>query len=194
MNENVEGASPAEGQANPVVPVEPTVSSRSIYSGRVVKLRVDTVRMPGGHTAQREIVEHPGAVALVALDADGNVLLVRQYRKPAERFLLEIPAGTLAPGEAPEECARRELAEETGYTPGKLVRLAGFYSAPGYCTEYLHVYLATELRPQRAQADVDEDIQVVRLPLAECLRLARAGEICDAKSLVGLLAVQVGWG
>ena len=182
------------GGVGPAHAVEPTVSSRLIYDGRVVKLRVDTVRLPSGQTAQREIVEHRGAVAMVALDVDGNVLLVRQYRKPAERFLLEIPAGTLDPGEAPEACARRELVEETGHEPGRLVPLAGFYSSPGFCTEYLHVYLATDLRPARGHPDVDEEIQLVRLPVAECLRLVRAGDICDAKSIVGLLALQAGWG
>lgn len=182
------------GGTGPADAVEPTISSRQVYQGRVVSLRVDTVRLPDGRTTQREIVEHRGAVALVALDADGNVLLVRQYRKPAERYLLEIPAGTLDPGEAPEACARRELAEETGHEPGKLAPLAGFYSAPGFCAEYLHVYLATDLRPARGHPDVDEEIQLVRLPVAECLRLVRSGEICDAKSIVGLLALQAGWG
>ncbi len=180
--------------ANSDNPGEPTISSQRIYDGRVVKLRVDTVQLPGGRTARREIVEHPGAVALVALDPDGKVLLVRQYRKPVERALLEIPAGTLNPGEDPAACAARELAEETGYRPGKLVPLVGFYSAPGFCEEYLHVYLATDLSPAVAEADADESIELVRLPLAECLRLARAGEIRDAKSLIGLLAAQAGWG
>ena len=173
---------------------EVTVSSQEIYSGRVVKLRVDTVRLPDGRTAKREIVEHRGAVAMVALDAQGNVLLVRQYRKPVERSLLEIPAGTLDPGEDPEHCARRELAEETGYRPGRLSRLTGFYSAPGFCSEYLHVFLATELMPVESRPEDDENLELVRAPLADCVRLIRDGDICDAKSIVGILAAQAGWG
>lgn len=173
---------------------EITISSRRVYDGRVVSLRVDTVRLAGGRTARREIVEHRGAVALVALDPDGNVLLVRQYRKPVERALLEIPAGTLDAGEDPTDCARRELTEETGYSPGRLTPVVGFYSAPGFCTEYLHVFLATDLSPSAAVPDADEEIEVIRLPLDECLRLVREGEIRDAKSIVGLLALAAGLG
>ena len=109
-------------------------------------------------------------------------------------MLLEIPAGTIEKGEDPADCAARELAEETGYRPGRLVQVAGFYSAPGFCTEYLWVYLATNLVEQRAEADFDESIELVRLPFQECVDLIRAGEIRDAKSIVGLLAVQAGWG
>ena len=173
---------------------EVVLSSELVYSGRVVKLRVDEVRLPNGRVAKREVVDHRGAVALVALDSDGNCLLVRQYRSAVGSVLLEIPAGTLEPGEDPADCARRELAEETGYRPGRLVEILGFYSAPGFCTEYLRVYLATDLVAQRAEADADEDIELVRLPLADCVELIRSGEIRDAKSIVGLLAVQAGWG
>lgn len=173
---------------------EVVLSSDVIYSGRVVKLRVDQVRLSNGRVAKREVVDHRGAVALVALDADGNCLLVRQYRAAVGRVLLEIPAGTLEPDEDPTDCATRELAEETGYRPGRLVELLGFYSAPGFCTEHLWVYLATDLVAERAEADADEEIELVRMPLAECVELIRSGEIRDAKSIAGLLAVQAGWG
>jgi ADP-ribose pyrophosphatase len=173
---------------------EVVLSSEVVYSGRVVKLRVDKVRLPNGREATREVVDHRGAVALVALDADGNCLLVRQYRSAVGQVLLEIPAGTLEAGEDPAVCAARELAEETGYRPGKLVELVGFYSAPGFCTEHLWLYLATDLVEQRAEADADEDIELLRAPLRECVELIRTGEIRDAKSIAGLLAVQAGLG
>jgi len=173
---------------------EVVLSSEVIYSGKVVKLRVDEVRLPNGRATRREVVEHRGAVALVALDADGNCLLVRQYRSAVGRVLLEIPAGTLEADEDPAACAARELAEETGYRPGRLVELFGFYSAPGFCTEHLWVYLATDLVAEALEADADEDIELIRAPLGDCVELIRSGEIRDAKSIAGLLAVQAGWG
>lgn len=168
---------------------ERTVSSRLIYEGRVVKLRVDTVELPGGRTSTREIVEHRGAVVIAALDGQGNVLLVRQYRSPVGQELLELPAGTLDPGEDPEPCASRELQEETGFRAERLERLGGFYSAPGFCTEYLHLFLATGLQPARLDADDDEDIQLVPTRLVEIPALIASGEIRDAKSVAGLLRV-----
>jgi ADP-ribose pyrophosphatase len=121
--------------------MEETVSSRVIYSGHVIKLRLDEMTLPSGQSIKREIIEHSGAVAIVALDENNNVLLVKQYRHAASKALLEIPAGGIEPGEAPEATVRREMQEETGYLPGKLERLGGFYSAPGYATEYLHGFL-----------------------------------------------------
>ncbi|HIC94715.1 MAG TPA: NUDIX hydrolase [Anaerolineae bacterium] len=167
---------------------EVTLASRRLYEGRIVNLRVDTVRLEDGRVTEREIVEHRGAVAVVALDGDGNVLLVRQFRKPAERELLEIPAGTLEAEEEPASCARRELAEETGYRAGHLEPMGGFYSSPGFCTEYIHLYLATDLSPSPARAEYDEAIELVRVPLSEALRMIGRGEICDAKTIVGLLS------
>lgn len=167
---------------------ERTVSSSEIYSGRVVSLRVDEVELEGGRRGRREVVLHRGAVCLVAVDDEENVLLVRQYRRPAERDLLEIPAGTLEEGEDPEACAAREIREETGLAAGRLERMLGFFSAPGFCTEYLHVYLATDLRPDRLPGDEDESIEVVRVPAAEAIAAAARGEYEDAKTIVGLLA------
>ena len=166
---------------------EKTLSSRLIYDGRAVRLRVDTVRMPSGRETTREIVEHGDCVAIIAIDDEDNVLLVNQFRKPVEKKLLEIPAGGIEPGEEPADCVRRELREETGFLPRRVERLGGFYSAPGYCTEYLHLYLATELVPSPLQAEDSESIKLVRVPLSEITGLITSGSICDAKSIAGLL-------
>lgn len=165
---------------------EKTIDSRRIYDGKILSLRVDTVSLSGGGTSLREIVEHGNAVVLVPLDVEGRVLLVRQYRKPVERALLELPAGNMDPGEEPEAAATRELREETGFLPGRLVRLGGFYAAPGYCQEYLHLFLATDLQPDPLPADFDEDLEVVPTPWAEVPALLESGAICDSKSVAGL--------
>ncbi|MGD9496416.1 MAG: NUDIX domain-containing protein [Armatimonadota bacterium] len=165
---------------------ERTVRSEQVYAGRVVGLRVDEVALPDGGRSRREIVVHPGAVAGVAI-AEDRVLLVRQWRHAAGRVLLEIPAGTLEPGEAPERTMQRELIEEIGYQAGSLRPLADLYTAPGYSSELIRIYLAEDLRAARAQADADERIEVVPLPLAEALRRCRAGELQDAKTAAGLL-------
>ena len=166
---------------------ERTLSSQLIYDGRVVKLRVDTVRMPGGRETKREIVEHRDCVAIVAIDANDNVLLVNQFRKAVEKELLEIPAGGINPGEDPVTAVRREMQEETGYLPQKVERLGGFYSAPGFCTEYLHLYLATDLTPSQLFAEDTEGIKLVRVPVSQIPSLIASGKICDAKSIAGLL-------
>jgi ADP-ribose pyrophosphatase len=166
---------------------EKTISSDLIYDGRAVKLRVDTVEMPNGRATTREVVEHGDCVAVIALDDKDNVLLVSQFRKPVEKELLEIPAGGIEPGEELEECVRREMREETGFLPQKVERLGGFYSSPGYCTEYLHFFLATDLVHSPLQAEDSENIKLVRVKLGEVLGLINAGEICDAKSIAALL-------
>jgi ADP-ribose pyrophosphatase len=168
---------------------ETIVKSEEIYSGRVVHLTIHEVRLPDGSHSKREVVKHPGAVALVALDAGQNVLLVRQFRLPAGRVLSEIPAGTLKPDEAPAACATRELQEETGYKPGQLEALGGFFAAPGYTTEYIHLFLATELVESQLDADDDEFVEVDRVPLAEALAMIERGDIVDAKTITGLLRV-----
>ena len=166
---------------------EETLSSRMVYDGRAVKLRIDTVRMPSGRETVREIVEHGDCVAIIAVDDKDNILLVSQFRKSVEKELLEIPAGGIDPGETPEDCVRRELREETGFLPRKVERLGGFYSSPGYCTEYLHLYLATDLVSSPLQAEDSESIRLVRMPLAQIPGLIASGSICDAKSIAGLL-------
>lgn len=172
---------------------EHQISRATIYEGRVVRLYVDDVRMPDGKTARREIVRHPGAVAIVPFDKDGNIVLVRQYRYAAGRALLEIPAGTLDAAELPDVCAIRELQEETGYRPGKLERIGGIFVAPGYTTEYIHLYIATDLTESRLDMDDDERIEVIRLPMSEVVARIRSGEIADGKTISAvLLAKELG--
>ncbi|OGO48729.1 MAG: hypothetical protein A2W34_05155 [Chloroflexi bacterium RBG_16_64_32] len=166
---------------------EQVLESRRLYEGRVVNLRVDTVELSGGRKATREVVEHGEVAAVVPLVQGEDVLLVRQYRLPAGETLLEVPAGGVDEGETAEEAARRELAEECGRRAGHLERLGGFYVSPGFCTEYLHVFLATGLEPVEARPDPDEDLTVVRLSLAEALGLVRNGEIRDGKSIISLV-------
>ena len=161
------------------------IESRRVHEGWF-GVRIDTLRYASGREGTIDIVEHRGGVTLVAIDGGGRLLLVRQYRQPAGRELLELPAGTIDPDEAPEACAERELQEETGYRPGRMERLGGFYTAPGYCTEYLHVFLCTELVESRLQGD-EESISVVRLPVEEAVRLVAEGEIEDAKTAGALL-------
>ncbi len=167
---------------------ERTLHSQKVYEGRAVKLRVDTVEKTSGRKTTREIVEHPDSVAIVALDAEEKVLLVRQYRKAVGKELLEIPAGGIDPGEDPLDAVRRELQEEAGYLPGKIEKLGGFYAAPGYCTEYLHLFLATDLTPSRLYAEDTEGIELVRVPVTEIRQLVASGQICDAKTIAGLLS------
>jgi ADP-ribose pyrophosphatase len=171
-------------------PGETVIESRVAYEGRLVRVREDRVRLSGGREAGREVVEHDEVSAIVPVDADGNVLLVRQYRLPAEQALLEVPAGGLDEGETPEAAAQRELQEETGYRAGTLERLGGFYVSPGYCTEFIHVFLARGLSESAAAADADEDIRLQRVPLDRALEMARSGEIRDGKSIIGLLLAE----
>ena len=168
---------------------ETILDTETIYSGRVVTLDVHHVRLPNGQVQIREVVRHQGAAALVALDEHQNVLLVRQFRSGAHKELLEIPAGLLEPGESVEACAARELQEETGYKPGQMEYLGGFYPTPGYTTEYIHLFLATGLTEAKLEGDADEFIEVVRLPLPDVLALIERGEITDSKTLVALMRV-----
>ncbi|TES83979.1 MAG: NUDIX hydrolase [Dehalococcoidia bacterium] len=167
---------------------EETLSSRKVFEGRALKLRVDSVKLPNGRKTTREIVEHENCVAIVALDDADNILLVKQFRKPVEKELLEVPAGGIDPGETPEDAVRREMREETGFLPQKVAKLGGFYSSPGFCTEYLHLYLATDLVASPLQAEDSESITLMRVPLGQITGLIASGAICDAKSIAGLLA------
>lgn len=165
---------------------EKTISSRSIYKGRAFNVRVDTVINASGDKTTRDIVEHAQCIAAIPVDNNGEVLLVRQYRKPIEQELLEIPAGGIDPGEDPDTAAKRELQEEIGYLPGRIERLTGFYSTPGFCTEYLHLYLATDLKPSRLYAEDTAGIQIVRVKPDRIIPMITSGEICDAKTVAGL--------
>ncbi len=163
------------------------VASRVIFEGRVVKLRVDTIRTDDGAETTREIVEHGASVAVVALH-EGDILLVRQFRHPIKKELLEIPAGGVDPGETPEAAAVREMQEETGYLPRRMESLGGIYSTPGFCDEYLHLYLATGLVPNRLHAEDTAGITVVKMPIDEALKHIARGDICDGKTMAGILA------
>ncbi len=163
------------------------LKSEIVYPGRAFTIRRDTLRLPDGREAGFDIVEHVGSVVILPLDANGHLLFVRQYRHATGLDLLELPAGTLDEGEAPEACARREIREETGMAAGKLEPLGGFYLAPGYSTEYMYVYLATDLRYDPLEADADEFLSVERLPVAEALAMCERGQIPDAKSLAAFL-------
>ena len=168
---------------------EITLRSERVYDGRIIKLDLVDVRLPDGKPARRELIRHPGAVAIVALDQAQNVLLVRQFRSAAGKILLEIPAGTLNPSETPLACAERELQEETGYRPGRLENIGGIYTAPGYTTEFIHLFQASDLIESRLDHDDDEFIEAERVPLAQALAMIESGEIADGKSVAGLLRV-----
>jgi ADP-ribose pyrophosphatase len=168
---------------------ETIVNSRLIYNGRIVKLEVHDVALPNGDQTQREIVNHPGAVAMVPLDDEHNILMVRQFRLAANRVMLEIPAGTLELDESPVACAERELQEEIGYKPGLLEPLGGIFVAPGYATEFIHMFLATDLMESSLEMDSDEFIEVELIAMADALNLIETGEIVDAKTATGILMV-----
>ena len=166
--------------------MEHTTSVKRIYDGRVLGLRVDQVTLNDGQPTIREVVEHPGASAIVPLLTDNKIVLVRQYRYPIQRELLEIPAGTLEKNETPDQCAIRELREETGFNCGDLTKISECYLAPGYSTEKIHFYLARNLTPDPAEADEDERIKVETFPLQTVLRKIHEGEICDAKTICAI--------
>jgi ADP-ribose pyrophosphatase len=165
---------------------ERTISSRSPFSGKLIKVRVDQVVLPSGRKTEREIVVHRGAVTIVGIKK-GEVLMERQYRHTAGKVLWEIPAGTLEEGEDPKECAKRELMEETGYIARKMKELAHFYVAPGYSTEVIYVYLASGLKKERASPEEDESIETRFIPIEEALDMIKTNKIEDAKTMLGLL-------
>lgn len=162
------------------------LDSKDIFRGRVFAVTVDTIR-EGNRTYQREIVHHPGSAVIVPVFDDGTIALVRQYRHPAVRYLLEAPAGTLAPGEVPEEGAARELEEELGLVAGRLEKLSEFFVSPGFCEEKMWVYLATNLTITAQRLEDDEIIEVVRIPFSEALSMITTGEIDDAKTIIGVM-------
>jgi len=174
---------------------EQVVDTRLVHHGRYLDVRIDTIQRADGTTGTRDVVKHPGAVAVLALDGDDRLLLVRQWRIPAGRAMLEIPAGTLdihdGATEDPDIAARRELEEETGSRAGSWRRLASFWTAPGFATELMHLYLATDLESvhgdDRLAPDEDERLELSRFTIDEALALVDAGEIVDAKSMLGIL-------
>ena len=163
------------------------VKSRRVYQGRWVSVRLDEVEFPSGRRMMYEIVEHRGAVAVVALTAERRVLLVRQFRPAIGADLLELPAGTIDSGETPESCAHRELAEEVGRAAAHWERLTSFYPSPGFLSEELHVFLAQDLRPAQAARE-EEDLRIESLPLEEARHQVSSGALRDAKSIIGITA------
>ena len=161
--------------------------SEVLMKGRAFTIRRDHLKTPDGRETRFEIVEHGGSVVIVPVDADGNLLFVRQYRHAAGMDMLELPAGTRDGDEPFEDCAAREIREETGMEAGKLIHVGSFYLAPGYSTEYMGVFLATDLKHNPLEADDDEFLSVEKIPVKEALRMAEKGEMPDAKSLAALL-------
>jgi ADP-ribose pyrophosphatase len=160
--------------------------AQQIYKGRIVDLRLEQVELPNGQEVELAVVHHPGAAAVVALDGQGEVTLLRQYRHAVGGFIWEIPAGTLAAGEAPDACARRELREETGLSAAAWTALGSIVTTPGFCDERIHLFLARELSDGHQTLDHDEVLTVARMPLRRALEMVRSGELEDAKSIAGL--------
>lgn len=166
------------------------IKSEILLQGRAFKVRRDYLKTPAGRETSLEIVDHGGSVAILPLDEENNLLFVRQYRHAVREDLLELPAGTRNGDEPFEECAARELREETGMEAGKLRKVGEFYLAPGYSTELMAIFLATELKENPLQADDDEFLNVEKIPLKKALEMAEHGDIPDAKSLAALLLVR----
>lgn len=168
---------------------EKLVSSSNIYEGRIYNLRKDIVKLPNGRLAEREVVDHPGAVAIIPVIGE-KIVLVRQFRHAVGKILCEIPTGTLRKGEKPDKCAARELEEETGYLAESMRRLFYCCLAPGYSSEVLQFYLATGLKEARRKTDPDEFIEVFTVSKEDALRMILANEIEDAKTICGILMLQ----
>jgi len=164
---------------------ERLLDSQHVYRGRAIHVRVDSVVKPNDIKTTREVVEHVDCVVILPIDSKGYILLVRQFRHAVNIDMLELPAGSIDPGETPEEAATRELREETGFKPGKLEKLGGFYSAPGYCTEYLHFFRASQLVKNPLTAEDTDEIEVVPVSPADVPGLITSGKICDAKTIAG---------
>jgi ADP-ribose pyrophosphatase len=162
------------------------LNRRRIFEGRLVTLEVDRIVEPSGIEVEREILRHPGAAVLLPVTRERAVVLVKQYRYAAGEFLLEVPAGTIDPGEAPDETARRELVEETGYFPNRLEKVAEFFPSPGVLEELMHLYLATDLERREASPDDDESLEPVELSWDEALSLEIGKDVRDAKTIIAL--------
>ncbi|WP_100402414.1 NUDIX hydrolase [Bacillus sp. FJAT-42315] len=172
---------------------EKTIHTEPIFEGRIIRLQVDDIVLPDGKTGKREIIKHPGAVAVLALTAEGKIVLVEQYRKALERSLVEIPAGKLEAGEKPEVCARRELEEETGYDCESMTLLQSFYTSPGFADELVHVFIAEGLVKKEDALSLDEDefVEVMEVTLTEAEQLIKDQRIFDAKTVYAIQYLQL---
>lgn len=172
---------------------EKTIKTKPIYKGKVISLQVDDVLLPDGKEAKRELIKHPGAVCVIALTDDKKIILVEQYRKALERSLVEVPAGKLEPGEAPELSAKRELEEETGYRPGRMTHVQSFYTSPGFADEIVHVFLAEHLVKVEGGLTVDDDefVELMEVTIEEAEQLLKEDRIYDAKTMWALQYVRL---
>lgn len=167
--------------------IEQTMSSQSIYEGRILNLRVDTVEMDGKKYTKREIVEHAPVVCILALTEDNNILMVRQFRKAVDKELLELPAGFVEIDEEPVEAAKRELEEETGYYPHKCEYISEFYTSPGFCNEKVYLFFAEDLEKREQHLDDCENLTFEKISFDDVLKQVRVGDIIDAKTILGIL-------
>ena len=163
------------------------LNHREVYSGKIVKLHVDTIRQESGESTIREVVIHPGGVAAIPVLDDGRIVLVRQFRYPLGKYIWEIPAGKLDSGQTPHDTIARELEEEIGYSAKTLAEACSFYTSPGFCNEIIYLFVARDLVPCTRQPEVGEHITPVTRTLEECLEMIASGEIMDGKSILGLL-------
>ncbi len=171
---------------------EKTISTKRIYEGKIINLRVDTVSLPNGGTALRELVEHPGGVGIVALTDDNEIILVKQFRKPLEMSIYEVPAGKMDKGdESPESCGRRELEEETGYSADEFIYLGYMYPSPGFVDEVTHLFLARGLHKGAAHPDEDEYLNTEKIDFEKAVEMTMNNEINDAKTVFGILKTLV---
>ena len=172
---------------------EKTIDSKQIFEGKIISLKVDDVLLPNGKTAKREIVNHPGAVAVIPITKEGKIVLVEQYRKALERSIIEIPAGKIEAGEELSVCARRELEEETGYGAGELTYIQSFATSPGFAEEVIHLYVATDLYKIEHKRALDEDefVSLLEVTIEVAEEMMKSGEIYDAKTAFSLLWVKL---
>lgn len=169
---------------------EKTMKSERVYEGKIVNLRIDTVELPDKKYSKREIVEHPGSVGIIPITDDGHIILVKQFRKPVEKSLLEIPAGKIEINEEPKETAFRELYEETGFVASELEYLFEFYTSPGFSNEKMYLFVAKELVEGEAKPDGDEYIDVLKVKIEDSIKMILRGEIVDSKTIIGILYAQ----
>ena len=170
---------------------EKTIGTQEVFNGRIIRVRVDKVELADGQISSREIVEHNGGVAVAALNEEGKLLMVKQYRKPFECVTLEIPAGKLEKGEDPEKCGRRELHEETGYVAKDMVKLGELYPTPGYCAEKITVYFTKDMEKSSQMLDDDEFLDVCSYTIDDLYKMVENGEIRDAKTAYAILRLKI---